>query len=288
MTIDQLLRMTSGLALHEGVGPGAPQQMWFVELDTAAFAESAPLSEPPGTAWAYSNRGYAIFSRIVRDAITGDPHAVLNFSRGELFLPLGMPHVTIQFDAAGTPMGSNAMFATSCDWARFGLLYLNDGIVGGRRILPERWVAYSIPAMARSSGSIPPARQYPCGGGVPGAPRDAFMARGYLDQYVIVVPSENLVVVRFGASHGPGVLSLGWARSRTMSYMHCMAVPRHVDAASQLDSPDHHCRGNDRDPAWESPRASEIARLQAGVPYRSSMARGGQRTQQHPADHWCR
>ena len=211
-TIDQLLRMSSGLPLDEGMGPGLAQRMWFVEPDTAGFAKGQALTAAPNTRWAYSNLGYALLSRVVRDAIGGDEHAIFDFARRELFAPLGMKHVTMEFDAAGTPAGSNAMFATAREWAKFGLLYLNDGVVGGRRILPEGWVAYSRKQTLDSGYgagfwlNVTDAPTTPWGRpwGLPGAPRDAYFGRGYMGQYLVIVPSENLIVVRFGSSHGPG------------------------------------------------------------------------------------
>src|SRR4030095_16894359 len=143
LTVDQLLRMDSGLPVDEGRGPGLAQRMWFVESDEAAFAKRTPLVAEPGTRWAYSNLGYAVLSRLVRDAAGGTPAEVAAFAHRELFAPLGMRSVTMEFDGTGSPMGSNAFFATARDWARFGLLYLNDGMAGDRRILPEDWVAYS-------------------------------------------------------------------------------------------------------------------------------------------------
>jgi hypothetical protein len=186
--------------------------MWFVEPDTAKFALSAPLDAPPGSRWAYSNLGYAILSRMVADAIGGQPRDISQFARRELFAPLGMRHAVIEFDSAGTPMGANAMFATAREWAQFGLLYLNDGVVGGKRILPAGWAAYSAkPTLDTGYGAgfwlntvTTPIPVWGAPWGMPGAPRDAFFARGYLGQYVVIIPSERLVVVRFGASHLPG------------------------------------------------------------------------------------
>jgi CubicO group peptidase (beta-lactamase class C family) len=213
VTIDNLLRMDSGLPLDEGTGPGPAQQMWFTERDEATFAERTPPAREPGTAWGYSNLGYAVLSHIVREAIGGSPRDITAFARRELFDPIGMRHALIEYDAAGTPSGANAMYATAREWAQFGLLYLNDGVADGRRILPEDWVAYSIkPTLDTGYGAgfwlnnattkLIPVWETPWG--MPGAPKDAFFGRGYLGQYVVVVPSEKLVVVRFGSSHGPG------------------------------------------------------------------------------------
>ena len=81
--IDQYLRMSSGLPLDEGMGPGLAQRMWFVERDTAEFAATVAPTAPAGTRWAYSNLGYALLSRIVRDAIGGDRRAIAEFARRE-------------------------------------------------------------------------------------------------------------------------------------------------------------------------------------------------------------
>jgi len=212
VSMDQLLRMSSGLPLDEGMGPGLAQRMWFAEADKAAFAGRTPLVNAPGTAWAYSNLGYELASRMVGDAIGGGPQEIAAFAQRELFAPLGMDGAVIEFDGAGTPSGSNAMLATARVWARFGLLYLNDGVVDGRRILPEGWVKYSTtPTLDMGYGAgfwlnttTAPIPVWGRPWGMPGAPRDAYFARGYLGQYIVIVPSENLVVVRFGASHIPG------------------------------------------------------------------------------------
>ena len=130
---------------------------------------------------------------------------MLRFARQELFGPLGMRHVTLEFDGAGTPEGSSQMLASARDWARFGMLYLDDGVVGGKRILPEGWVSYSASPtpgalvgygagfwtnLGDSFGA-----KYRIGNGWP---RDAFFAKGSIGQYVVVIPSQHLVIVRLG------------------------------------------------------------------------------------------
>jgi CubicO group peptidase (beta-lactamase class C family) len=124
-----------------------------------------------------------------------------------LFAPLGMRNVTIEFDASGNPEGSSQMLASARDWARFGALYLNDGVVGGKRILPEGWVNYSASPtknawvgygagfwtnLGDSFGATYRVEH--------GWPRDAFFAKGTIGQYVIIIPSERLVIVRLGRS----------------------------------------------------------------------------------------
>ncbi|MFI5002487.1 MAG: serine hydrolase domain-containing protein [Reyranellales bacterium] len=217
VTIDSLLRMNSGLDIGQSLTASARDafdpttQMVFAERDMAAFAERAPLKDKPGTHWTYTNGNTILLSRIIRDNAGGDAAGVMAFTRRELFDKLGMEHLTLEFDAVGTPIGSSHMFASARDWARFGLLYLNDGVAGGERILPEGWADYSA---AQTPGS----EEYGYGAGFwtnrgqgPGAhyrishgiPADAYMARGAFGQYVVIVPSQKLVVARFGPAFTP-------------------------------------------------------------------------------------
>ena len=211
ITIDQLLRMTAGFSTDERGFPPPATRMWFLEPDVAEFAAHRSIEAVPGSTWNYSNANYELLSRILRDSV-GGPAEVLQFAQRKLFAPLGMHSVTFEFDATGTPMGSKFMFASARDWARFGLLYLGDGVVGGHRILPEGWVHYSSSQTLTtgygagfwtnlSNAEIP---ALGIAWGMPGAPRDTYFARGYLGQYVVVVPSKQLVIARFGLSHSRG------------------------------------------------------------------------------------
>jgi CubicO group peptidase (beta-lactamase class C family) len=208
ITIEHLLRMTSGLALDEtnsGFDPSS--RMLFTQPDMAAFAESASLSAAPGTRWHYSSPSTLILSRIVTDAVGGKAEDVRRLAETELFGPLGMHRVTLEFDAPGTPIGSSYMYATARDWARFGLLYANDGVAGGRRILPEGWVDFSASPTPGSRdgyaagfftnrGPAEFARARVRGG----MPADSFFASGTQGQRIVVAPSARLVVVRLGRS----------------------------------------------------------------------------------------
>lgn len=210
ITIEQLMRMDSGLDLDEtGSGFDPSNRMFYVADDMAGYAMRAPLRAPPGTRWAYSSASTQLLARIVRDRVGGTGEAVQRFARDALFAPLDMRHVTMEMDATGTPVGAHYILASARDWARFGQLFLDDGVVRGRRLLPAGWVAFS----ARQT----PGTDYAYGAGwwtnrggdptrlgyVPGAPADAFFAFGNLGQRLAVIPSRRLVIVRMARSHLP-------------------------------------------------------------------------------------
>jgi CubicO group peptidase (beta-lactamase class C family) len=186
-------------------------RMLFVEPDMAAFAASRPLAHPPGTHWNYADPNTVLLSRIVRDLAGGSPENTRGFIQRELFDKLGMQHATFEFDASGTPIGGSHLWASARDWARLGLLYLNDGVVGGERLLPEGWVAYSATQTPGAEYVGYGAGFWTNRGGGYGAsyrrdagmPADAFMARGSHGQYVVIVPSRQLVVVRLGPAWTP-------------------------------------------------------------------------------------
>ena len=212
ITPDNLLRMNSGLDVGQSLTASARDafdpsaQMVFVERDMADYAETFPLSFAPGSDWNYTNGNTLVLSRIIRDKTGGTARSVIDFAHRELFDKLGMKHVTLELDATGTPIGSSHMLASPRDWAKFGLLYLNDGVVGGQRILPEGWVDYSARLTPHSEVYGYAAGFWTNRGDSAGAryrikagiPADAFMARGSYGQYVVIIPSQRLVVVRFG------------------------------------------------------------------------------------------
>jgi CubicO group peptidase (beta-lactamase class C family) len=206
--VEHLLRMTTGLALDEtnsGFDPSS--QMVYLQNDMAGFAANAPVVAPPGKRWHYSSATTQLLARIVRDAV-GGPEQTLAFAWRELFNPLGMRNVTLEFDGAGTLQGSTYMLASARDWARFGLLYLNDGVVGGKRILHEDWVDFCAAATLDTdyaAGFWTNRSEHPNAKGRVrlGIPRDAFFASGDLGQRIVIMPTQHLVVVRLGDSVDP-------------------------------------------------------------------------------------
>jgi CubicO group peptidase (beta-lactamase class C family) len=202
--VGHLMRMTSGLALDETNSGFDPSSQMYLHDDMSDFAVKAPMIAPPGTRFAYSSATTQILARIIRKAV-GGPEQTLAYAWRELFNPLGMRSVTLEFDASGTLQGSNNMQASARDWARFGLLYLNDGEIGGKRILHEDWVDYSAAATLDSdyaAGFWTNRSDHPNAKGRvrAGMPRDAYYAAGNLGQRCVIIPSQHMVVVRMGDS----------------------------------------------------------------------------------------
>ena len=209
ITIDQLLRMSSGLKFEEVYDPlYDATDMLYGAFDFAAFAAGKPLETAPDTKWYYSSGTANIVARIVRQQAEKMYDHYYDFLRQELFAKIGMNSAVIEPDGSGTFVGSSYCFATPRDWARFGLLYLSDGVCNGERILPEGWVKYTTTPTAKApmgeygaffwlnagAPNNPQNRLWP------DAPRDAYAARGYQEQRVIIIPSEKLLLVRFGAT----------------------------------------------------------------------------------------
>lgn len=202
ITLDLLLRMSSGLAFVEEYIPGKPsdviEMLWGRGKDDVAhFAASFPLVHAPGAFWSYSSGTSNIVARAASIAANAKGKDFERFMRTRLFEPLGMKSPMPKFDPAGTFIGSSFCFAAPRDFARFGLLYLRDGVWEGRRILPEGWVDY-----ARR-----PTWQQPTDQGRYGAHfwldiagEGSFSANGYEGQFTVIVPSRDLVLVRHGAT----------------------------------------------------------------------------------------
>lgn len=210
ITLDELLRMTSGLQFNEDYDDPLSDVavMLFTQPDTARFASSKPLAVKPGTQWYYSSGTSAIVARVMRVAMASTEDDYLAFPRRALFAPLGMRSAVFEPDASGTLGSASFMYASARDWARFGQFLLQDGVWNGQRLLPEGWVRYLTRATPLSPHEEFGAHLWvkvpePFNDTGPDAralPADAFHAVGHEGQFVSVVPSRQLVVVRLGLS----------------------------------------------------------------------------------------
>ncbi len=213
VTLDQLLRMSSGLEFEETYfDPLADVQlMLFRRPSAAGFAAAKPLAAAPDSRWSYSSGTSNIVSRVVRGAVEEAGEDYFTFPRRALFDRLGMRHAVIEPDASGTFVGSSFSHATARGWARLGQLYLQDGVWDGERLLPEGWVAYSTSPTPRAPRGRYGAHFWlnagddESGGNrpFPELPPDAYFMSGFEGQSVTMVPSRRAVIVRLGMSKSP-------------------------------------------------------------------------------------
>jgi CubicO group peptidase (beta-lactamase class C family) len=202
ISLDLMLRMSSGLAFIEDYEPDHPSDVVPMLFgagkdDVAHYAAAKPLARAPGSFWYYSSGTSNIVSRCLSRAVDAFGSDFEAFMRRRLFDVLGMTSATPKFDAAGTFIGSSYCFCTARDFARFGLLYLRDGVWEGRRILPPGWVDYArAPTWQQPTEDGPYGAHWWLGIGGPGS----FSANGYAGQFTIVVPDLDMVVVRNGAT----------------------------------------------------------------------------------------
>ena len=216
ITLRHLLQMTDGLDFNEAyfnpvTSDVLPMLFGSKRGDMAAYATDRPLAAKPGTRWAYSSGTANLVSGLVRDAVGGTRERYLTFMKAVLLDPIGMTSAEPEFDESGTFVGSSWLHATARDWARFGLLMLRGGVWNGAQILPKGWVDFMrtpqpngvYGAMIWVNTGMP--RR------IPNAPPDVFMATGHRGQVVAMVPSKDLVIVRFGKTGYDGYGSMyGW------------------------------------------------------------------------------
>lgn len=205
ITIKDLLQQSSGLDFREVyTSPSEVTNMLFNKGDMGAFTANRPLKYAPGTVFNYSSGNSNILSRIIRQTV-GEKEYVA-FPYRSLFYKIGMLHTLLEPDASGTYIGSSYSYATARDFARFGLLYYNKGKWNGEQVLSENWVNETIqPAPADKQKHY--GYQFWLNGFnekdsskrlYPDVPADLFYADGYGGQYIYIIPSKKLVVIRLG------------------------------------------------------------------------------------------
>ncbi len=198
ITLDHLLRMSSGLKFEENYGNVSDAtKMLFLEKSAGGYALKSPLGGEPGQPWYYSSGTTNMLQELIRRQFPTHA-AYLNFPHQRLFRKIGMTSAVLEPDPSGTYVGSSFLFATARDWAKFGQLFAQDGVYNGERLLPEGWAAYSSRETPGSDSRY--AAQFWIYPRQWGLPADTFMANGFEGQFVVIVPSKNLVIVRLGCT----------------------------------------------------------------------------------------
>jgi len=200
ITLNDLLQMQSGLKWNEDYGNRSDVTvMLHCDNDMSSYAFDRPMEYPAGTKWYYSSGTTNIVSYILRQKI-GNDDEYYTFLHRNLFSRTGIGNAVFEVDPEGTMVGSSYLYLTARDYARFGLLYLYDGVFNGERILPEGWVEYSTTPASASGGEYGAFFWLNRSGKLPSAPGDMFMCVGHDGQRIFIIPSKEMVVVVLGYS----------------------------------------------------------------------------------------
>jgi CubicO group peptidase (beta-lactamase class C family) len=203
ITVEHMLHMSSGLYAEGG---GSPQSNIYFQGGTVAeLAATNILHTLPGKRFLYNPPDTMLLTRAVRQAINNDER-FLRYPYEELYWKIGMTRTVTTSDWNGDFLMSGQTYSTARDFARFGLFYLADGVWNGERILPEGWAKYvATPGPAQPAENIPRyGAQFWLYGGRDGLPADTYGPSGGLGQYAMIIPSQNMIVVRRGLDERAG------------------------------------------------------------------------------------
>lgn len=196
--VSNLIQMNSGLEWFENYGTVSDAtRMLYARGDMFTYAKSLPLESPPSTVWEYSSGSSNLLAGYIR-GFFDDEQAYWAFPYEELFHKIGMHSALFEPDAADIFVSSSYLWASPRDWARYGQLYLQDGIWQGERLLPSGWVDYTRMVAPGSQGKYGAAFWLNRASTFPDLPPDTYWCDGFQGQYVMIIPSEDLVVVRLG------------------------------------------------------------------------------------------
>lgn len=195
ISIDHLLRMASGLVSDT---PGNRTDAVYMGAgDVRQWTTQWPALHKPGAAFRYANNDILLATLAARDAAPDlHPH--------QMFDALGMTRTWAETDWNGNYILSSQVWTTARDMARMGLVYINDGLWNGKRILPQGWREY----VTQPNGPQPEGNPFGYGASFwllnnsQGVPTDAFAALGNRGQFLVIIPSRNLVIVRRGYDSG--------------------------------------------------------------------------------------
>ena len=198
ITLNHLLRMQSGLAWDENYFKISDvTRMLFLDADMTVAQKNNKMVAKPTEIWNYSSGTSNLLSGILREQFTTHQE-YLDFPYAELIDKIGMHSMLLETDLMGNYVGSSYAWATTRDWAKFGVLYLNKGLWNGERLFSEAWVDYISQPTANSEGKYGAHFWLNAEGRFKDIPQDLFSANGFQGQRVFIIPSKELVVVRTG------------------------------------------------------------------------------------------
>ncbi len=204
ITYNDLLHMNSGLAWDEEYfNISDVTKMLYLESDMGQVQINNPMIGEPDKSWNYSSGTTNLLSGPLLRKQFDSHQEYLDFWYRELIDKIGMHSAVIETDLAGNYIGSTYAWATTRDWAKFGLLYLHEGNWNGEQVLDSSWVKYAATPTNSSEGRYGAQFWLNAGGFYPDVPRDLYSCNGFKGQYIFVIPSRNLVIVRTGLVSDP-------------------------------------------------------------------------------------
>ena len=203
ISLNHLMQMNSGLKWNEGYGNLSDVTNMLHKVgDMGKYTAMKKSIGSVDSIFNYSSGSTNLASMVLRNSFSSDQE-YLAYPRKALFNKIGMRSAIFELDASGTFVGSSYLYATMRDYARFGLLYLNDGKWKGQQVLPEGWVDYSIASAKGSKGQYGAFFWLNGTADLLDAPEDTYLCRGHDGQFIVIIPSKELVIVRTGFSkHG--------------------------------------------------------------------------------------
>jgi CubicO group peptidase (beta-lactamase class C family) len=217
ITLRDVLEMASGIAWDETYEAGdadIAEMALQVDGSHVEVVLDNDMAHPPGTFFNYSSGDTMMLSHVLEQA-TG--MRADQYAQRHLFDRLGITDVRWWRDSAGHTLTYCCADLTARSFARFGQLYLDRGVYDGRRVIGEAWVAQSI-AASRASDEYG-FQWWLLGNWEPRLPPDTYAAVGVDGQYIYVVPSLDLVVVRLGRYTPPARTTEGVIETSLFAYI---------------------------------------------------------------------
>ena len=206
ITLRNVLNMSSGLAPVDNGGReyaiGSGLSYW-AGASSVTGARSRALIREPGANWDYENYDTLLAIYAMKRAL-GSEQAYSEFPRRRLLDRIGMRNTLVSTDRFGDFVLSSQVYTNARDLARFGLLYLQGGTWNGERIISEEWIDFvRTPAPSTAAtGNFYGGQFWLVPDGRNDVPRSAYATSGNRGQFVVIVPTHDLVIVRRGLDYG--------------------------------------------------------------------------------------
>ncbi|KZN38068.1 serine hydrolase domain-containing protein [Pseudoalteromonas luteoviolacea] len=217
MSVKNLLNMSSGVKWAEtpdihGYEDLAP--MWYHTGNSVEYVSKLPVQYTPGSKFEYATGTTQLLSDVVKQAAGGDIQSLNNLYQSQLFAPLGINNAIAEFDEAGNLRGGARMFLSIHDWLKIGQLFIQQGNWQGKQIVSQAWIKEVMMGKGVVDHYGGQLWLNDLGFWLPALPKDTVSLRGHRGQYVVIIPSKQLVVARFGAYGSVVNQNLGLANKR--------------------------------------------------------------------------